>query len=72
MLAGNFNIKDLKKRPTKTAISITVDTENLKYVKEDMKRNKVNVSLSTLFDRLLENLVIYLKEQNKKEMKNKR
>jgi len=66
MLAGNFNIKDLKKKKPKTAISITVDTENLRYVKEDMKKHKVNVSLSTLFDKLLDNLVEYLKEEEKK------
>ncbi len=38
MLAGNFDIEKLKKKKKKIAISITINKENLDYVKKDMKK----------------------------------
>jgi len=70
MLAGNFDIDKLKKKKKKTAISITINKDNLDYVKNDMKKNKVDVSTSALFDMLLENFVKFLKDRNKEKETN--
>lgn len=72
MLAGNFDIEELKKKKKKTAISITINKENLDYVKKDMKKNNVDISTSGLFDMLLDNFVKFLKDRNKEGTKEKK
>ncbi len=63
----HINFEELKKRNKKTAISITVNSENLRYLKEDMKRDGVDkeISLSSIFDMLLDRFVDFLKETSK-------
>ena len=70
MLVDNFDIEELKKRKKKTAISITINKENLDYVKKDMKKNNVDISTSGLFDMLLDNFVKFLKDRNKEKKSN--
>lgn len=68
MLAGDIDldIERLKKRKKKTAISITVNTENLDYIRKNLKKRGVgDIKLSPIFDMLLEDLVKFLKKEEK-------
>ncbi|MFA5019621.1 MAG: hypothetical protein WC533_00825 [Candidatus Pacearchaeota archaeon] len=66
-----MDLKKLKKKK-KTAISITINSENLDFLKEDMKREGVaDMPLSLVFDNLLADFVNYRKLQFKiEEQKN--
>lgn len=65
-MAEGMDLKKLKKK-NKTAISITVNTENLEFLKEDMIREKVeDMPLSLVFDNFLEDFVNFRKSQLEK------
>ncbi len=60
----------LKKKKKKVGISITVDEENLNYLKEDMKKEGAEgITLSSVFDMLLEDFVEFIKGENEKRDK---
>lgn len=69
-MEDQLNLEDLKKKKSKTPISITIDTDNLNYLREDMKKaGAEDIPLSAVFDMLLRNLVGHLKKKNKGELK---
>jgi len=65
-MKDSIDIEKLRKRSKKTAISITVDSENLDYLKKAMeKKGFKNVPVSSIFDALLKDFVTFLKEKKK-------
>lgn len=69
-MSDGMDYEKLKKKK-KTALSITIDTDNLEFLKEDMKREGVkDMPISAVFDNLLGNFVEFKKQElNKKEKK---
>lgn len=69
MLSGNIDLGDIKKKK-KTAISITVDKENLESLKEDMKKYGLgDGSVSAVFDAFLKSIVENIKKKKESEKK---
>lgn len=72
MLHGDIDLGEIKKKK-KTAISITIDTENLEYMKKNMKEQGVkDISLSAVFNVLLKHFVEKIKKQREQEESKKR
>lgn len=66
-MADGMDLKNLKKK-NKTAISITINTENLEFLKEDMKKEGVEgMPLSLVFDNFLEDFVRFRKSMLEKD-----
>ncbi len=70
-MADGMDLKKLKKKK-KVAISITVDSENLSFLKEDMKNEGVDdMPLSLIFDNFLRDFVDFRKMKIKENKESK-
>ena len=59
------DIEEIKKKRRKAIVSMSLNAENLEILKEDLKKH--NLTLSGLFDVVLEDIIKPLKKNKKKE-----
>ena len=62
MEKDGLDLSKLKKK-AKTQLSITVDSDNLEKLKLELKKEKVDIPISSIFNEMLRGLVEKIKEQ---------
>ena len=60
-----LNIEKIKKKRRKVVVSLSLNAENLEILKKDLKKH--NLTLSGLFDVVLEDIISGMKKNKKKE-----
>ena len=59
----------IKPKKPKISVSLSLDKENIKYLKEDIEKYAEGVTLSAVFDDILEKVVSNLKQIREKNGK---
>lgn len=65
------DLSGVKKKRPKVAVSLSLDKENIEFLKEDMGKHGEAITLSGVFDFWLERFVKSLKEQREQESEKK-
>lgn len=64
------DLSEIKKKRPKIPVSLSLDKENIEFLKKDME-NHERVTLSGVFDYWLEKFVVSIKEKRAKEEQSK-
>jgi hypothetical protein len=67
------NIEEIRKQRKKKVVSMFLNSENVRILKEDLQKESKGLSISGLFDSILQEIVdtIKKKEEEKKENETK-